>query len=623
MAKKGQKRFLNLLLILSLFLLAACSTQPQKSATTQGSGASPGVYHQERAFSTRLLGFFAEPLNNNQSKTEASNVLDAVEALAETDVAPSPSDAHDDSELSMGLVFHPSQEEIYGGEHLDEQQQAKNISGSEKTARANIPNSDTLPQDPIVPASPTDVLERLRTHFALPDGDHNLVAAHTKWYAKHKNYLKRTFERATPFLFYIAEEIEKRGIPGEIALLPVVESAFQPFAYSHGRAAGIWQFIPATGKHFGLKITWWYDGRRDVLASTHAALDYLQALHKRFNGDWLLALAAYNSGEGTVARAIKRNRRANKPTDFWSLKLPRETRGYVPRLLGISAVIADPQKYQVNLKPIPNQPYLDTVDPGSQIDIALAAELADMTMEEMYLLNAGINRWATDPNGPHRLVVPLDKAQQLKDKLAKIPAKKRVQWQRHQVKKGDSLIKIAHKYNTTPTVIRQVNNLHSHLIRVKQHLIIPVAQRSLNNYVLSADQRLQKTQNKRRNKNKRIHTVKRGDTLWDIARKHKVSVTKLASWNGMATRDTLKINQKLVVWTKNGRTTYQQPQHKPQRIRYTVRKGDSLARIAQRFNVSVKNLQRWNSKSLAKKKYLQPGQKLTLYVDVTRTTENS
>jgi len=231
----------------------------------------------------------------------------------------------------------------------------------------------------------TDLWQRIRSGYALPTNNNTVIKAHQHWFVRHPAYLNRAFKRAKPFLYYIVNEIDKRGMPMEIALLPVVESAFQPFAYSHGRASGVWQFIPSTGKRFGLKIGWWYDGRRDILASTDAALKYLSYLHKYFDGDWLLALAAYNSGEGTVSRAIKKNKRNGKKTDFWSLKLPKETRDYVPKLIALSTIIAQPQQYKLNLIPIQNRPAVTQIDVGSQIDIALAAELAGMSIEEIYL----------------------------------------------------------------------------------------------------------------------------------------------------------------------------------------------------------------------------------------------
>lgn len=235
------------------------------------------------------------------------------------------------------------------------------------------------------------------------------MKARIAWYARHQAYLDRVAERATPYLFHIVEEIERRGMPMELALLPIVESAFHPFAYSRSHASGIWQFIPGTGRNYGLKQNWWYDGRRDIVAATDAALRYLDKLNKEFHGNWLHALAAYNTGERNVGRAIKRNRKAGKQTDFWSLRLPRETRGYVPSLLAVAELLAEPEKYGITWQTIENKPYFTQVDIGGQLDLATAAGLADLSMDDLYTLNPAFNRWATAPDGPHHLLVPVGK----------------------------------------------------------------------------------------------------------------------------------------------------------------------------------------------------------------------
>jgi len=465
-----------------------------------------------------------------------------------------------------------------------------------------------------------DLWHRLRSGFQLNGQDHRLVRPYIDWYAKHQPYLDRVAKRARPFLYDIVQEVEARGMPMEIALLPVVESAFQPFAYSSGRAAGIWQFIPSTGKHYGLKQNWWYDGRRDVPKATIAALDYLERLHKRFDGDWLLALASYNSGEGRVARAVKKNKKKGRPTDFWSLDLPKETQGYVPKLLAISAVVQHHKTHGVTLTFIPDEPYLEHVDIGSQIDLALAAEMAEMPIETMYQLNPAYNRWATDPKGPHSLLLPIHKAETFRKALAKIDKKNRVRWERHRIREGETLGHIARKFQTSVALLQEVNNIRDKWIRAGQSIIIPVATKNLKHY-LSEDRRRIALQSTKRSGYKLHHTVKRGDTFWDISRRYKVNVSQLASWNGMSPKDTLKPDQQLVIWTKKTNHADRQFVSLPrsvthQQVHYRVRKGDSLARIAQKFSVTIAKLRQWNS--LKKGKYLQPGQRLTLYVDVTR-----
>lgn len=483
--------------------------------------------------------------------------------------------------------------------------------------------ADSADQQPAAEAPPADLWQRLRERFALHGYDQARVTPHLEWYARHGDYVERVAQRAEPFLHLIVQEVEKRDMPGEIALLPVVESAFQPFAYSHGRAAGIWQFIPGTGRRYGLKQNWWYDGRRDVLAATNAALDYLEDLHKQFDGDWLLALAAYNSGEGTVQRAVERNRRKGLPTTFWYLDLPRETESYVPKLLAISAIIATPGDYDVTLAPVADEPQVTVVDIGSQMDLALAADLADMDIEDLYRLNPGFNRWATDPDGPHYLLIPVDRSEAFQQRLAQLPDNQRLRWERYRIRSGDSLISIAKHFRTTPDMLRRVNDISGNTIVAGRHLLIPVASKSFKDYSLSAEQRRASLRERNHAGSKTLHVVRNGDTFWDISRRYNVSVRKLASWNGMSPRDVLRPGQKLVVWTQARQAAGRAPGAHAipvaatvRSIHYTVRRGDSLSRIASRFRVSVNQLRSWNG--LRKGSYLQPGQRLTLYVDVTR-----
>ena len=479
-----------------------------------------------------------------------------------------------------------------------------------------------------------DIWERIRRRMTLEGHEHPGITSDLAWFARHQAYLDRVAERAQPYMHLIVEEVERRGIPSELALLPVVESAFQPFAYSHGRAAGIWQFVPGTGRRFGLKQTWWYDGRRDIARSTQAALDYLQFLHKQFDGDWLLALAAYNSGEGTVLRAQRNNRRKGKATDFWSLNLPRETRGYVPKLLAISAIVGDPAAHGVTLQPIANEAYLTAVDVGSQIDLDLAAELAGISLDDMYRYNPGFNRWATDPDGPHTLLVPIDNAEALRTGLAGLPAQERIQWVRHRIRNGDTLGTIAHHYRTTIALIKRINGIRGNTIRAGNSLVIPVARKDLARYSLSADQRLANIQETPRKGDRIDYVVQRGDSLWSIAQAHGVSVDQLARWNGMAPRDPLLPGRSLVIWGQPpqqeqaivsrvsltpGDFKHPHSDSLRQRIGYTVRNGDSLALISRKFRVTVADLKRWNRLSDT---LLRPGQRLTVYVDVTQQSGN-
>ena len=455
-----------------------------------------------------------------------------------------------------------------------------------------------------------DVWERIRYQLSINVPQNRPVVTERNYYAKHQRYLDRISKRAEPYLHFIVEEVEKREMPIEIALLPIVESAFDPFGYSHRTASGIWQFMPQTGERFDLKQNWWYDGRRDIVQSTRAALDYLSYLHKTLEGDWLNAIAAYNSGEGRLMRAIKKNRKKHLPTDFWSLDLPRETTAYVPKLLALADLLKRSDEFNVTWKPIINAQVVEVVDVGSQIDLALAAEMADMTLTELYRLNPGFNRWATDPNGPHSLLLPIDKAQQFSEKLANTDIKNRLRWQRYVVKSGDSLSVIAKKFTTSTSAIRSLNKLDSNTIRIGQELLVPLTDGAINSEHLPKQMRMAANKTSR---TKLSHTVKSGDTLWDISREYDVTMDELAKWNKLKKSAVLRLNQKLTVYKSQNKTT-SAPKSTNRTITYKVRRGDSLARIASKFNLTVSEIIKWNN--LAGQKYLQPGQKLKLKVDV-------
>jgi len=471
-----------------------------------------------------------------------------------------------------------------------------------------------------------DIWQRIRAKFTFEIPDQKRIDSQRNWFIKHPEYLDRVAKRSEPFIFYIVQELEKNDIPLEIALLPIVESAFDPFAYSHGRASGMWQFVPGTGKRFGMKQNWWYDGRRDVIASTQGAIKYLKYLNKYFDGDWLLALAAYNSGEGRVKRAMKNNARKNLPTDFWSLSLPRETRAYVPKLLALADVISRPEDFNIKLYEIENKSQITDINIESQLDLAKAAKLADLSLAELQRLNPGFNRWATDPDGPHHLLIPNHKVADFEQKLAELPKNERLAWQRYKIKEGDNLGEIANEFNTDIRLIKQINNIKGTQIRTGKYLLIPVATQSLDSYVFSQEQRLATTKNRQRSGEKKVHLVKNGDTLWDIGQAYNVSSRSIAKWNGMAPRDVLKLGQKLVIWQKSkvsstnltSEQTFKPVEQAIMRnITYKVRRGDSFARIADKFNVSIKDIERWNN--LSRKKHLQPGQKIKLSVDVTNS----
>ena len=463
-----------------------------------------------------------------------------------------------------------------------------------------------------------DLLERLRRGFSIDRVHNKRIQAELNWLVRHPDYVDRVFRRAQRFLPYITEEIDKRGLPLELALLPIVESGYDPFAYSHGRAAGLWQFIPGTARRYGIRQNWWYDGRRDVVDATDGALKYLTRLHEMMDGDWLLAVASYNSGEGNILKAVKRNKANGRPTDFWHLKLSKETSSYVPRLLAIAELVRDPGALGLTLPKLIDEPQFVSAETGGQLDLALAAELAGIELDTLYAFNSGFNRWATDPSGPHRLLLPVDVAGDFTEALATVPKGERIRWQRHKVRNGETISEIAEQYHTTLASIRSANGIRGNTIRAGHYLMIPVASKPLASYGQSADERRAKTQNRKRKGNRVEHIVAAGESFWSIGQRYGVSSRSLASWNGMAPRDTLSIGQKLVIWTSESTPPKQalSSNGTTRKVRYTVRNGDSLYLIASRFRISVADLVRWNN--IDKGKYLQPGQKLTMYVDVTR-----
>lgn len=471
----------------------------------------------------------------------------------------------------------------------------------------------------------SDIWRRIRDKLSLQRHvDNKVVKEKIAWYARNQEYLNRVAERATPYIYYIVEEIEKRDMPLELALLPIVESAYHPFAYSRSHASGLWQFIPGTGKIFGLKQNWWYDGRRDIVAATRAALDYLQKLHNQF-GDWELAVAAYNTGERNIERAIAKNSSANKKTDFFSLTVHKETRGYVPSLLAVAEIVAEPEKYGIELMPIPNKRYFTQVDIGGQLDLSTVASLTGMNMDEIYTLNPGFSRWATDPDGPHYLLLPLDKETMFVEGLATIPKEHRVTWNQHVIKQGETLSHIADAYKTSVAMLKETNNLKSNLIRAGQTLMIP-GSKTQDKFTSPALANQQRVIGQQPGGVKQVYTVRAGDNPWAISKRFGVNLKELLAWNGLNANTILRPGQKLNLWNEAAATKPQLASKKETidttavgkdysknehgHIQYTVKKGDTLWLISRTFGVTVAQLQQWNK--LSNRKPLQPGQTLLL-----------
>ena len=362
----------------------------------------------------------------------------------------------------------------------------------------------------------------LRDGFTLPDYQHPRIDREVRRLTHSKHAFAQLLDRGQPYLYHLLTAVREAGLPTEIALLPAVESGFRAHVYSPNGAAGLWQFMPATGRMLGLERDWWFDGRRDVLASTSAAIEYLTRLHKRFDGDWLHALAAYNAGSGTVGRAIRRAKQKNQATDFWSLDLPGETDAYVPRLLALVRVIKNPSAFGVALPDIDNTPYFQLTETGGQIDLNIAADLSGIPTDHLLRLNAGYRRWATPPQGPHRLLIPIDNQPAFEQALAELPNDQRLRWQRHRIVRGDSLNRIARRYGVSVSVIKQSNNLKDSRIRAGRDLLIPMTD--------LADTRLVAASNNQARQRVQ-YKVRRGDSLYAIARRFQVKIADLRRWN--------------------------------------------------------------------------------------------
>ena len=437
--------------------------------------------------------------------------------------------------IAIPMVFALAACQSMGGGKASEEERAAGLAEFSQPQDLFTPHPQAKPASE---APPADLWERIRRGLTWQDIHNAQIGRERDRILAQHNYLPLMSERASLYLYYIVEEVERRGLPMEVALLPLVESLLNPFAYSSEQAAGLWQIMPATGRELGLERDWWFDGRRDLRDSTRVALDYLEYLHRGLDNDWLLALAAYNSGKARVRRAQRVNRDKGKDTDYWSLRLPRETRNYVPRLMALTQIVAYPEAFAIELPTVPNSPAFEISDTGGQLEMQRAAQLAGVELSQLRALNAGHLRWATAPDRPE-LLLPIGRGERFSEGVAALTPEERVRWEYYKIQSGDNLIGIAKAFNTDVALLRQANSIRGSMIRAGDTLMIP-----------------------------------QGD-----------------AWaSSLAMADSTK----------------------PTARGYRVRRGDSLHRIAGKFNVSVNDIVAWNQ--LDPGKYLQPGQKLTLYV---------
>ena len=470
-----------------------------------------------------------------------------------------------------------------------------------------VPRLETLPASDAADHVHANVWERLTHGFVLPEcSEHEINLQWARWYAERPDYMGRIFKRAQPWIHHIADELERRGMPAELALLPIVESAYDPFAYSSGRALGTWQFIADTGRRYGLNQNWWYDGRRDVYASTDAALRYLNDLAVMFDGDWLLALAGYNTGENRVAKQVKRNRAAGRPVDFWNLKLPQETRGYVPKLLGLTCLFKYPERFEFEIPGTPDQQVIAAVDIGRQADLVLVSQMAQVPIDVLFTLNPGYNRWATSPDGPFRVVLPLDGADMLQAKLEQIDASSLMKWDQVVVQRGDTLSELSSRHHVPVSVLRESNNLRNDTIHPGQKLLLPRDDQLLVDPLYAqAAMELANLQSGLLAADLVTHRVRNGESLSVIARRYGVSVQDLQRWNNITDPRTLRAGANITVF------------HSPAApqpagggtVQYVVQRGDSLWSIARKYKVKVNDLKSWNSLGGST---IQPGQSIRI-----------
>lgn len=444
-------------------------------------------------------------------------------------------------------------------------------------------------------SQPHTLWSRLRSGFLLDPAavDNPRVDQQRLAFASQPRYFELSTQRTRRYLHYVIEQVESRELPSELALLPFVESSYNPMAYSSAKAAGLWQFIPSTGQLYSLRQDWWYDGRRDITASTRAALDYLTRLNQQFDGDWLLALAAYNCGEGCVGRAVERNRKLGLPTDYWNLQLPRETMNYVPKLLALAQIIESPAVYGTVLPALDDEPYFAEITVDQQIDLHKAAELASISTEEFLSLNPAFNHRLTAPKGSYQLLVPVANAEQFATALADLPASQRLDFKPYQVRRGDTLSQIARRHEIDVTAIREVNNLDGHIIHAGQTLMLPQLELEKRQATTTASVAITKPVS---------YKVRPGDNLWLIARKHGISVSNIRQHNGLKS-NALSVGQTLSLPAPAKTVVAGARRHT-----YVVRAGDSLYSIARQFKVGIDSIRQWNSLGPV----LRPGQQLTL-----------
>ena len=455
-----------------------------------------------------------------------------------------------------------------------------------------------------------DLWQQIRDNFGFPEMDNRLVRKHVKFYSKRPEYFERILKRASIYLPYIYQQVDSMGMPSEIALLPIIESAYNPRARSRAGAVGLWQFMPFTGKEYGLKQNWWYEGRRDIIASTAAALDYLNHLYLMFDNDWTLALAAYNAGENGIHRAIRKNQNQNKSTRFSDLKLKQETSNFVPKLIAVKKIIANPEAYGIDIPKLSSEPAFEIVQFNFQVDLAILAHRTKIQKYELEQLNPGLRRNVTPPSGPHRILVPSEKQGRVVSWISDLHPSHAVVTAMYQVKPGDVLGAIAQRYNVSVASIKSINSMKSDLIRIGEVIRIPNPS--------SIRQHAELINQDNKAGGQFIHQVELGEVLGTIAQRYNVSVAKLRTVNSLNS-DLIRVGQKLRIPIPNSIGQFASNPNAGYNLttgtRYIhkVKLGESLWGIARLYQVNVTNLLNWND--IDSGTYIHPGQSIVVYVN--------
>lgn len=462
---------------------------------------------------------------------------------------------------------------------------AGTVACAETPAVQEVRLADDLPATEAEVSPPVDIWDRIRRGYAMPELKSSRVRTALRSYTRNPRHIERVFERAGRYLYHIVDEIEQRGLPTELALLPFVESAFQPEALSHAKAAGLWQFMPQTGNIYSLEQNFWKDERRDVLQSTRAALDYLEKLHNQF-GDWQLALAAYNWGEGSVQRAIWRAKARGSKTDYTHLRMPRETANYVPRLEAIRQIVAEPEKYGINLPNIENEPYFVRVTKSRDIDMKTAAELAEMDLDEFRLLNPGFNLPVIVASHDSVILLPMENLEVFMDNLASWvnTGKPLSSWVLYHLKDGETLSDVAAKSGMTEEELRRVNRIpkgrrvlpgSALLVDANGQLAPEIAKEEFN-----ASLKLSAPETRRV-----VYRVRRGDSIYSIAKKYGITQRSIRKTNRLKSSQ-LRIGQRLVLVIPPRAAT----QPAPGKNVHVVRRGETLFSIAKKYRTSVSKI---------------------------------